>query len=346
MIGFLIVFFGTLLFTHIQTFDRLLLTSDDTSILKATWTNFIAFVQGEGTGSQTGGGMIGAILFAFSYYLFSLTGAKIVSVFTVLVGLIFLTEFSLGDFFGKLSLKLKNYLTSLSGKIKSSREERKLKKEEAALDVPDEKELPATAEAVQDDPIIQDFTDVAYAHSDVSAQNSNVDTGQSEPVDSAESETDLTETLPMTETENHDYTLPAMQLLTEPEQGSQQQEKSHIQGIVRKLERTFQSFGVKAKVSKVHVGPAVTKYEVYPEAGVKVSKIVGLHDDLALALAARDLRIEAPIPGKSAVGIEVPNKEVAMVSLREVLESITPGRTGNCFSRLDGISRVIQSLQN
>lgn len=71
----------------------------------------------------------------------------------------------------------------------------------------------------------------------------------------------------------------------------------------------------------MHVGPAVTKYEVYPEAGVKVSKIVNLHDDLALALAAKDIRIEAPIPGKSAVGIEVPNEEIAMVSLREVLDS-------------------------
>ncbi len=71
----------------------------------------------------------------------------------------------------------------------------------------------------------------------------------------------------------------------------------------------------------MHVGPSVTKYEVYPEAGVKVSKIVGLHDDLALALAAKDIRIEAPIPGKSAVGIEVPNEETAMVTLREVLES-------------------------
>jgi S-DNA-T family DNA segregation ATPase FtsK/SpoIIIE len=74
-------------------------------------------------------------------------------------------------------------------------------------------------------------------------------------------------------------------------------------------------------VTQVHLGPAVTKYEVYPDVGVKVSKIVNLSDDLALALAAKDIRIEAPIPGKSAIGIEVPNAEVAMVSLKEVLES-------------------------
>ncbi len=74
-------------------------------------------------------------------------------------------------------------------------------------------------------------------------------------------------------------------------------------------------------MTQVHLGPAVTKYEVYPDVGVKVSKIVNLSDDLALALAAKDIRIEAPIPGKSAIGIEVPNAEVAMVSLKEVLES-------------------------
>ena len=71
-----------------------------------------------------------------------------------------------------------------------------------------------------------------------------------------------------------------------------------------------------SKVTQVHLGPAVTKYEVYPDVGVKVSKIVNLSDDLALALAAKDIRIEAPIPGKSAIGIEVPNAEIAMVSLK------------------------------
>lgn len=78
---------------------------------------------------------------------------------------------------------------------------------------------------------------------------------------------------------------------------------------------------MKAKITQVHLGPAVTKYEVQPSVGVKVSKIVSLSDDIALALAAKDIRIEAPIPGKSAIGIEVANQNVAMVSLREVLEN-------------------------
>ena len=86
---------------------------------------------------------------------------------------------------------------------------------------------------------------------------------------------------------------------------------------------------MKARVTQVHLGPAVTKYEVHPDVGVKVSKIVSLADDLALALAAKDIRIEAPIPGKSAIGIEVPNSDVAVVSLREVLEVQPSEKSGS-----------------
>lgn len=90
---------------------------------------------------------------------------------------------------------------------------------------------------------------------------------------------------------------------------------------IRILEDTLASFGVKAKVLQVTRGPAVTRYEVQPAPGVKVSRIVSLADDIALAMAAPDVRIEAPIPGKAAIGIEVPNKEVSLVHLRELLES-------------------------
>ena len=89
-----------------------------------------------------------------------------------------------------------------------------------------------------------------------------------------------------------------------------------------RLEETFANFDVRAKVSEVHIGPTVTRYEVTPEAGVKVNKITGLVDDIALALAVKGVRMEAPIPGKSAVGIEVPNKEAQMVSFKEVMDEM------------------------
>ena len=91
--------------------------------------------------------------------------------------------------------------------------------------------------------------------------------------------------------------------------------------IKEKLHETLQSFGVNVKMGGVSVGPAVTRYELEPEPGVKVSRIVALQDDIKLALAASDIRIEAPIPGKSAIGIEVPNKENTVVGFRELIES-------------------------
>lgn len=96
---------------------------------------------------------------------------------------------------------------------------------------------------------------------------------------------------------------------------------AHLRKTAAKLEETLGSFGVKVTVTNVSCGPSVTRYELQPEQGVKVSKIVGLADDIKLNLAAPDIRIEAPIPGKAAVGIEVPNKENATVMLRDLLES-------------------------
>ncbi len=96
---------------------------------------------------------------------------------------------------------------------------------------------------------------------------------------------------------------------------------AHLRATALKLEQTLQNFGVKVHVTNASCGPSVTRYEIQPEQGVKVSKIVGLADDIKLNLAVADLRIEAPIPGKAAVGIEVPNKETSPVMLRDLLES-------------------------
>ncbi|EXX92097.1 DNA translocase FtsK, partial [Paenibacillus darwinianus] len=115
------------------------------------------------------------------------------------------------------------------------------------------------------------------------------------------------------------YLLPPMTLLARPQSGKSG--PSDASDSKRKLESTLESFGVKATVLDVVRGPAVTRYEVQPATGVKVSRIVSLTDDIALALAAKDIRMEAPIPGKSAIGIEVPNTEVSMVTMREVMET-------------------------
>ena len=116
------------------------------------------------------------------------------------------------------------------------------------------------------------------------------------------------------------YEFPKIEFLNPPKDG-QVFDKKSIQNTAIKLQKTLASFGVEAKVTNVTKGPTVTRYELTPSTGVKVSKIVNLSDDIALNLAAKSIRIEAPIPGKAAVGIEIPNAISESVSLREVIES-------------------------
>ncbi len=117
------------------------------------------------------------------------------------------------------------------------------------------------------------------------------------------------------------YKFPPISLLNPGSSKSRSGGDRELKETSELLTRTLDTFGVKARIIDVSRGPSVTRYELQPELGVKVSKIVGLSDDLKLALAATDIRIEAPIPGKSAVGIEVPNKENEAVAFRELIES-------------------------
>lgn len=116
------------------------------------------------------------------------------------------------------------------------------------------------------------------------------------------------------------YHLPPLSLLNKGKPGSAGDSDAYLQEMAAKLENTLQNFGVGVKITDVSCGPSVTRYELQPDQGVKVSRIVGLADDIKLNLAAPDIRIEAPIPGKAAVGIEVPNKEKSPVMLRDMLE--------------------------
>ena len=121
------------------------------------------------------------------------------------------------------------------------------------------------------------------------------------------------------EEENYEY--PPVELLSKPTKKTLKGGAKALTETAARLQKTLYSFGVSAKVENVSVGPAITRYELKPAEGVRVSKIANLADDIALNLAAETIRIEAPIPGKQAVGIEVPNKEKQAVHLREVLES-------------------------
>ena len=121
--------------------------------------------------------------------------------------------------------------------------------------------------------------------------------------------------------EDEHYEYPPVELLSKPSKKTLKGGAKALTDTATKLQKTLYSFGVSAKVENVSVGPAITRYELKPAEGVRVSKIANLADDIALNLAAETIRIEAPIPGKQAVGIEVPNKEKEVVHFREVLDS-------------------------
>ena len=139
---------------------------------------------------------------------------------------------------------------------------------------------------------------------------------QEQALDSVAEEIKQNEEAPKAE-----YVFPPLDLLNKPSRSSSGNSNDEVTETARKLQETLHSFGVNVTVTNVSCGPAVTRYELQPEQGVKVSRIVSLADDIKLNLAAEDIRIEAPIPGKAAVGIEVPNKENSAVYLRELLES-------------------------
>ncbi len=310
-----------LIFSHLALFEQLFegkaLMSN--SVLRESYRVLVESGGISNRSSSLGGGMIGAILFASFHVLFDSAGAKVISWLLLLIGIVLLTGKALVPYLVEISPKMAESFKKRAKKEKQkpateikrvSRRSRKDAVEEEAEQAvtihdmnPGQQEEPEVASA----PIISAFTERITRREDPAEQT--------EPTEPIEINMDADEL------ENEDYQLPSINLLDSPEHNDQSGELNAIQANAKKLEQTFLSFGVKAKVMQVHLGPAVTKYEVLPDVGVKVSRIVSLHDDLALALAARDIRIEAPIPGKSAVGIEVPNKEVAIVSLREVLEA-------------------------
>nr|WP_047151182.1 DNA translocase FtsK [Aneurinibacillus tyrosinisolvens] len=183
--------------------------------------------------------------------------------------------------------------------------------------------------------IVRDFTETAYGQKEMSFPEIRTEEGsaqlkvtlqenkrtENQWPEQPGTDSGMEEALSFDPQEESAYVLPVLDLMDRPKLTKQSAAGKNMQSNARKLEATLESFGVQAKVLEIQRGPTVTRYELQPAAGVKVSRIVNLTDDIALALAARGIRIEAPIPGKSAIGIEVPNDEVSIVTLREVLDS-------------------------
>jgi DNA segregation ATPase FtsK/SpoIIIE, S-DNA-T family len=335
LVGAYTLCFAILLFTHVKLFESLTDNGqwNDASVIRNTWEIYKGQITGSIPAQYLGGGMIGAVGFAFFFLLFGTTGAMFMAIILILIGVLLLTGRSLRDEMQRLINRVRAMGSSIFkkqkkgwNKIKENHRNKKLEAETVQEALAEQASITPEPLVTDIDPIIHDFNEkVDHKITPEQALSHPSETSHIEQkTKSAGGEGQAFQI--RSEVENETYECPPIDLLNRPAQQSQSNEKQHIASNVKKLERTFESFGVKAKIKKVHLGPAVTKYEVYPDVGVKVSRIVSLSDDIALALAAKEIRIEAPIPGKSAVGIEVPNQEVAMVSLREVLESDTAQR--------------------
>lgn len=175
----------------------------------------------------------------------------------------------------------------------------------------------------------EEVTDVTPS-SQKKAQKKEVEQPQEMDVKASEKKTEQIQEKEAGETglekapvEEKPYVFPPIDLLAQPETGSRSMSDHELRATATKLQETLKSFNVNVQIGAVTCGPTVTRYEVLPEQGVRVNKITNLADDLKLSLAAPSIRIEAPIPGKAAVGIEVPNVETSAVSFRELLEGDT-----------------------
>ncbi|WP_246939776.1 FtsK/SpoIIIE family DNA translocase [Bacillus pinisoli] len=351
LIGLYFIIAALLLFSHVNLFDAIVKDGvfSEPSVILNTFELFKQELAEKTATHDLGGGMIGALLFALFHVLFAAQGTELIAVLFIVIGGILLTGKSIKDVSGKILQPIVQFLkeqflgfisdvkATITSIGKSTKKAKTKKQKETKIPRVEDESIEIIGKDEDEDaiiqPIISNFQDQSIKTSTAETMEpiKNEPKKQEEEVEAPK--------LTFTEEENPDYQLPPYELLALPKNQTTGQDNELIRVNIRKLERTFESFGVKARVKKVHLGPAVTKYEVYPDVGVKVSKIVNLSDDLALALAAKDIRIEAPIPGKSAIGIEVPNEEVSMVTLREVIDS--PHTSNKDAKLLIGLGRDI-----
>ena len=295
LVGLYIIFIILLVASH---FEFLNVESNPKDILIATYNNFMERIssitatnalQTNGTTSVViGGGFIGAIFISLLYGLFGKTGTIVILVLLGIFASVLTFNVNLSNIFKKLFSLIK----------------RKRKKEE-------EHEIPISNsdEIIETTPALKEKEKIIITSMEELKQK---------PIEqeSLEVKNKTVET-----EEDFSYRLPKFNEIFDPIKPKKVNSTDFTKSNKEILERVLKDFGVNAKVVEIHIGPAVTEYELTVPAGTKVSKIVNINKEIALALAAKDVIIQAPIPGKSTIGVEIPNPTISSVTLREVLES-------------------------
>ncbi|CAJ1227315.1 DNA translocase FtsK [Levilactobacillus zymae] len=309
-------------------------TADQHSGFLATvWHSGLADLVSGGRTTDLGGGLIGALGLSVIAWLIALLGAQIAAWLIMAGGVLVFFQIPLTDVQHALQRSgqwLGRGLTGLTQAVQRGRTQLQARRQTPADTgtSSDDKDLPeprstGAPKAPTPKPTSQPADPPAQPsyHVTVAAnETSRPTTTPAEPATDSES----TEPLVGNTEVDPNYQLPTPDLLKQVPPVDQTEEVNAIDANTKILKQTLDSFGVDAEVKNVSLGPSVTEYELHPAIGVKVSRIVNLADDLALALAAKGIRIQAPIPGKSLIGIEVPNKEVSTVAFRDVVEAQPP----------------------
>ena len=278
---------------------------DDTMlVVEETIKSVMNFVQSDSGAllpamKNLGGGIIGAVFSGIFVALLTLNGTYFVAWALVIMGFILFTGISIWDIIVKTKNKMSNITHGMSKQSKP--------KVYDSTDADDEDDSEEEEEVVEDS---------RRTISKEELLNHSV---------SQEEEEVLEEEI-YQPTIKWEY--PPINILSKPEKNSNKENQEAIKRNIPTLEQVLRDFGIEGKVVSVRVGPAVTQYELEIKAGTRVSKILGLNREIALSLAAKDVRIQAPIPGKSTVGIELPNTKISMVSVREVLAKVNEDDKG------------------
>ena len=286
-----------------------------------------------------GGGLLGVGLYIPVAFLFSNIGTYFIGAILILIGALLMSPWSIYDIADFLSSRFAIWMERREQKKQErfiKREEEKARREaEEQARLEKEREEQAlldmqpvdmeTGEILSDEPL-QEFSPLPeeeWVEPEIILPQADFDYPEEGDYPEEEvfpEEEDEEVEVDFSAKKALEYKLPSLQLFAPDKPKDQSKEKKIVRENIKILEETFASFGIKVTVERAEIGPSVTKYEVKPAVGVRVNRISNLADDLALALAAKDVRIEAPIPGKSLVGIEVPNSEIATVSFRELWE--------------------------
>lgn len=318
--GFFSIFIGLLLMFQAYFVNVLNLKGQ---VLSTTLSRILTDLTAVKVSAFAGGGLLGATLYTPIAFLFSNIGTYFIGLLLILLGALLISPYSIYDIFEKLS----ETYHAWSEKREAKRQQRFIEKEEKAAQAAmnaiqveqDEPQIDSETGEILDDEVLA-HTPIQFEEAEPEIYDYDESLSEKQHKEEQQDNTDEDVEVNFTPKESLDYKLPTINLFAPDKPKNQSKEKKIVRENIKILEETFASFGIRASVERAEIGPSVTKYEVKPAVGVRVNRISNLADDLALALAAKDVRIEAPIPGKSLVGIEVPNSEIATVTFRELWE--------------------------